>query len=244
MARHGDRRGFTAPQRSPEELVQRLAELAASTGGPTHRHGRRVPGAAPSIRETVPSARRPTLPTGGDDVSMKALLRRPPISTRARRRRLSRDLKLRLPAPSSKPGLPWHGMVPSLPARRPKLRLGDPPSPTARRHRRPSDRHRGRRAADATLGSSSAPRWEKLRGYVWATELGRPKASRVLRTGHRSARASAAGPRAGCDNPDGCRRPGAVCSAEAGGGFGRRGREAPERTRGHASCAGCTRRCC
>lgn len=72
MARHGDRRGFTAPQRSPEELVQRLAELAASTGGPTHRHGRRVPGAAPSIRETVPSARRPTLPTGGDDVSSES----------------------------------------------------------------------------------------------------------------------------------------------------------------------------
>ncbi len=189
-----------------------------------------------------PGARRSLLE--GMTSAVKALLRRPPISTRARRRRLSRDLKLRLPAPSSKPGLPWHGMVPSLPARRPKLRLGDPPSPTARRHRRPSDRHRGRRAADATLGSSSAPRWEKLRGYVWATELGRPKASRVLRTAHRSARASAAGPRAGCDNPDGCRRPGAVCSAEAGGGFGRRGREAPERTRGHASCAGCTRRCC
>ncbi len=60
MARHGDRRGFTAPQRSPEELVKRLAELAASTGGPTHRHGRRLPGAAPSIRETVPSAPHPT----------------------------------------------------------------------------------------------------------------------------------------------------------------------------------------
>jgi len=73
MARHGDRRGFTAPQRSPQELAETLAELAASAGGPpSKRHRRRPQPDAPSTRGTGRPAPRPTPPTGGGDVSADA----------------------------------------------------------------------------------------------------------------------------------------------------------------------------
>lgn len=147
MARHGDRRGFTAPQRSPEELVERLAELAASTGGPTHRHGRRLAGAAPSARQAVPSTPHPTLLRGADGVSGKRSARETadlhPGET------MAPEPRLEAPAPSP---------ATEAPARRSPEPDGPPPPATEPTSRQAGSRRDAGLVIGTPLGAASGVR--------------------------------------------------------------------------------------
>ena len=219
---------------------------------PRRREGRR-PSATVADRSPMPRAR---VGQGGlrrarrplREGATSALMRRHRISRHARRRRLKRRVRLRLSHPKLR--FAANQLELPRPAERRKLRSpanrldldpGDRPSPTARRR---SSNHRRRRTGDALVASSSVPRWWRRRAHVWATDPGRPRASRVFRTQHRPAPAFAAGPRVRRGNADGWRWEEPVCSATARGDFGGRGRETPGPTPGRAGCAACTRRCC